>query len=228
MQHLRVQLVQHMQHLDKTLATYVLNSWNIWNIHLQHTCTVIATYTILDLLLQHPDKIYATFIWNAWNIQLQHVLIYLLHHNRGSFTRSSTPARSSRSPTVDRWIDHGTTGGMRRGRGCATWSAGASTSVSSFGARHKARGHVMWGTRAGASVPSRKDGHPKSIIIIFLYIRIYKPVHGYAFLLWVKNPNRYHYYKKDFFCNASFFRAAQSKTASTNASQNEPSLQMHL
>jgi hypothetical protein len=26
--------LQHMQHPDKTLATYVWNRWNIWNIHL--------------------------------------------------------------------------------------------------------------------------------------------------------------------------------------------------
>jgi hypothetical protein len=36
--------LQHMQYPDKTLATYIWNSQNIWNIHLQHTCIASATY----------------------------------------------------------------------------------------------------------------------------------------------------------------------------------------
>jgi hypothetical protein len=43
--------------------------------------------------------------------------------------------RSSRSPTVDRQMDRGTTGVARRRLGCA----GAGTSVASFGARHDAQ-----------------------------------------------------------------------------------------
>ena len=61
----------HMQHQDKTLATYI---WNIWNIHLQHMQHQIFVYNIQIKHMQHLDE---TYIWNVWNI------------------RSSTPAQSS-------------------------------------------------------------------------------------------------------------------------------------
>jgi hypothetical protein len=48
-----------MQHLDKTIATYIWNIWNIWNIHLQHTCIAIATYE--------------THATSRWNIHLKRI-----------------------------------------------------------------------------------------------------------------------------------------------------------
>jgi hypothetical protein len=33
----------YMQHPNEPHATYVCNRWNIWNIHLKHTCINIAT-----------------------------------------------------------------------------------------------------------------------------------------------------------------------------------------
>jgi hypothetical protein len=69
-----------MQHLDKTLATYVWSRWNILNRYLQHTCIAIAaTYpTSKSTFLQHPYGTLATYIWNIWNtwhICLQYKLL---------------------------------------------------------------------------------------------------------------------------------------------------------
>jgi hypothetical protein len=71
-----------MQHPDKTLATYVWNicniktntfatyvwknRWNIENRHLQHTCTIIATYAT-------SWSTFATFVRNTWNIPMKHL-----------------------------------------------------------------------------------------------------------------------------------------------------------
>ena len=108
-----------MQHLDKTLATYVRNNWNIWNIHLQHTCIAIATY--------------ATPIYFC-NIHIKHVQhTYETHETYGCNMCSSTCC----CPMKARWRSTGERS-MRRGRrearaGCAT--RGRSGEVWGVGAR---------------------------------------------------------------------------------------------
>jgi hypothetical protein len=63
-----------LQHPDETLATYVWNRWNIWDIHLK---TPLQHVQHPDLLLQHRYKTFTTYfwnIWNTWNRCLQHVV----------------------------------------------------------------------------------------------------------------------------------------------------------
>jgi len=133
-----------MQYLDKIFATYVWNTWNISNIHLQHTCIVIATYATPDLLLQHPDETHVTCIWNAWNIQLQHVLIYLLPPNEDSLMRARrSEARAARSARHGRGVRHeagpawGTRGSgvkqvRREAHGRTAWGGSVPVEVSRF------------------------------------------------------------------------------------------------
>jgi hypothetical protein len=45
----------------KTLATFIRNRWNIWNIHLKHTCIGITTCAT-------SRSTFATSIYNTCNI----------------------------------------------------------------------------------------------------------------------------------------------------------------
>jgi hypothetical protein len=63
-------------HPDKTLATYVWTRWNIWNIHLKHTCIAIPTCAIFSIYfcnidiqhLQHTSEIFETLETYSCNI----------------------------------------------------------------------------------------------------------------------------------------------------------------
>jgi hypothetical protein len=62
MQHLDL----FLQHPDKTFATFVRNRWNIWNIHLKHTCIAITTCAT-------SRSTFATSIYNTCNISRKHL-----------------------------------------------------------------------------------------------------------------------------------------------------------
>jgi hypothetical protein len=132
-----------MQYPDKTLVTFICNSWNIWNIHLQHTCIAIATYAAPNLLLQHLDK-------NICNIHLKrmkhtvatyaHLLVAaqrrLVDASRGSTARGASGA----------WHEvRGGFGATVRGARCR-------------GARHEAGGAWARGMRHGAHAVRGRSG----------------------------------------------------------------------
>jgi hypothetical protein len=79
MQHLNLLLQQP----DKTLAIFVWNGWNIWNIHLKYTCIAITTCAIFQ-------STFTTSIYNTCNISRKH-LNHLKHTIATcAFQRAST------------------------------------------------------------------------------------------------------------------------------------------
>jgi hypothetical protein len=92
-----------LQHPDKTLATYVWNRWNIWNILLKHTCIVTTTCAT-------SRSTFATSIYYTCTIPLKHLKHIL---STWSFSVASTCCLNEWRP-VDAELDAVK---WRRGRG---------------------------------------------------------------------------------------------------------------
>jgi hypothetical protein len=151
-----------MQYLDKTLATYM---WNSWNIHLQHMCIAITTYYATpDLLLQQTSETYETYGCNMCSSTCYHPMEASwrdagersARHERKREAQGTRGARQVRCDCARREVQGCTRarwGGAKRGAG-RTWREFFLEKCESWGAGAKARGEG----RARETGPSGPDG----------------------------------------------------------------------
>jgi hypothetical protein len=111
--------------LINTPATYVWkNRWNIVNIHLQHTCTLIVTYAT-------SRSTFVISVWNTWNLprkHLKHVLATWGGRGRAipvvgvgaGAARAPPPPPSLAAPSLARRADSERDGRKRGGVGAVS------------------------------------------------------------------------------------------------------------